>query len=227
MKNTIIISLGGSLIVPNKIDVDFLKKFRQLILDFVKKGNRVVIVTGGGKICRKYDAAVKNIFPRVNKVNLDWLGIAVTKLNAEFLRVLFSKLAYERVIGNPTQKVITNKKILFGSGWLPGSSSDKDAVLLAKTFGAKTIVNLTNVDYVYDKNPKKFKDTKPLKNITWSDFKKIVGVKWDPGANWPFDPVAAKLAQNYKLRVIVCNGRKLENFKNILLGKKFVGTMIC
>lgn len=226
MKKTIIVSLGGSLIVPEEIDVNFLKKFRQLILDFTKKGNRVVIVTGGGKICRKYNTAVENIFPKVNKVDLDWLGIAVTKLNAEFLRALFGKLAFEKVIYNPTQKVKTNKKILFGSGWLPGSSSDKDAVLLAKTFGAKTIVNLTNVDYVYNKNPKKFKDAKPLKNISWSDFKKIVGVEWDPGANWPFDPVAARLAQKYKLRVIVCNGRKLGNFKNILAEKKFVGTVI-
>ena len=226
MKKTLIISIGGSIIVPDEIDARFLKKFRQLILSFVKKGNRVVIVTGGGKICRRYNEAAKKIFSNVDKTDLDWLGIAVTKLNAEFLRSLFGTWAYHKIINNPTRKVKTNKKILVGSGYLPGSSSDKDAVLLAKTFGAKTIVNLTNVDYVYDKNPKKFKSAKPLKNITWSEFRKIVGVKWDPGANWPFDPVAAKLAQKYKIKVIVCNGRKLGNFRKVLFGKKFVGTVV-
>ena len=226
MKKPIIISLGGSIIVPDEINVNFLKKFRKIILDYIEKGNRVIIVAGGGKICRRYDAAALKIFTKVSDTDLDWLGIAVTKLNAEFLRALFGRHAYEKVVDNPTKKVKTNKKILFGSGYLPGSSSDKDAVLLAKTFGAKTVINLTNVNYVYDKNPKKFKDAKPFKNLTWSEFRKIVGSKWDPGANWPFDPVAAKLAQKLKIKLIVCKGVNLLNFKKVLVGKKFVGTVI-
>lgn len=226
MKKPIIISLGGSIMVPDEIDVNFLKKFRKIILNFVKKGSRVVIVAGGGKICRRYDAATKAIFPKVSNIDLDWIGIAFTKLNAELLKAVFSQQAYEKVIGNPTKKVETNKRILIGCGWLPGCSSDKDAVLLAKTFGAETVINLTNVDYVYDKNPKKFKNAKPLKNITWQAFRKIVGSKWDPGANWPFDPIAAKLAQRYNIKVTICNGRNLDNFQKVLAGRKFVGTVV-
>lgn len=212
--------------MPEEINVNFLKKFRKIILDYVKKSNRIIIVTGGGKICRKYDAAALAIFPKVADIDLDWLGIAATKLNAEFLRAIFGEVAYERILYNPTQKVKTKKKILIGAGWLPGSSSDKDAVLLAKTFGAKTVINLTNIDYVYDKNPKKYKSAKPLKNITWTDFRKIVGAKWDPGANWPFDPIAAKLAQKLMIKLIVCKGVNLNNFKKVLAGKKFMGTII-
>lgn len=222
----IIISLGGSIMVPDEIDINFLKKFRRIILDFVKNDHRVIIVAGGGKICRRYDAATKAIFPKVSNIDLDWIGIAFTKLNAELLKAVFSRQAYEKLIGNPTKKVETNKRILIGCGWLPGCSSDKDAVLLAKTYGAETVINLTNVNYVYDKNPKKFKSAKPLKNITWQVFRKIVGSKWDPGANWPFDPIAAKLAQRHDIKVTICNGRNLDNFRKVLAGQKFVGTVV-
>lgn len=212
--------------VPDEIDVNFLKKFRKIILDFVKKGHRFIIVTGGGKICRRYDAATKTIFPKVSNIDLDWIGIAFTKLNAELLRALFGKLAYEKVIDNPNNKVKTKKKLIMGCGWRPGSSSDKVAVLLAKTYQAQTVINLTNVDYVYDKNPKQFKNAKPFKNITWHSFRKIVGSKWNPGANWPFDPIAAKLAQKFGIKLIVCQGVNLPNFKKVLAGQKFVGTVV-
>jgi uridylate kinase len=225
-KETVVISLGGSLIVPQEINVAFLKKFRQLILNFIKKGNKVIIVCGGGKICRKYNSAAEKVFKGVLDVDLDWLGIAATKLNAELLRVIFSKMAYEKVLVNPSKKVKTNKKILIGSGYRPGSSSDKDAVLLAKAYGASVVINLTNVDYVYDKNPKKFKNAKPLKKITWPEFRKIVGTKWDPGSNVPFGPPAARLAQKIGLKVVIINGVKLKNLSSMLSGKKYIGSII-
>ena len=66
---------------------------------------------------------------------------------------------------------------------------------LARLLKSKRVINLTNVDYVYNKNPKKFKDAKPIKDLTWKQFKKIIGGKWSPGANVPFDPIASKLAE--------------------------------
>lgn len=225
-KKTIVISLGGSLIVPKEINVSFLRKFRKLILNFIKNGNRVILVCGGGKICRKYNTAAEKIFNQVTDVDLDWLGISVTKLNAELLRVIFGNKAYEKVLSNPTKKVKTNKCILIGSGFVPGSSSDKDAVLLARTYKASTVINLTNVDYVYDKNPKKFRNAKPQKQLTWPQFLKIVGNKWDPGDNAPFGPPAAKLAQKLRIKVVVIKGSNLANLTKVLQNKSFVGTVI-
>ena len=56
-----VISLGGSLIVPDQIDVQFLKGFRNLILSQVKKGNRFIIICGGGRIARNYFTALQKI----------------------------------------------------------------------------------------------------------------------------------------------------------------------
>ena len=59
MEETIIISLGGSLIVPEEIDVSFIKDFKELILSQVALGKKFIITIGGGKTCRKYQNSGK------------------------------------------------------------------------------------------------------------------------------------------------------------------------
>lgn len=223
---TIVMSLGGSLIAPNKIDVNFLKKFKKLILDYTKKGNRVILITGGGSTARDYQAAAKKINPKVSADDLDWVGIAATKLNAELVSAIFGKAAYENILIHPNDRVATSRKIIVGGGEKPGASSDLDAVIAAKTFGAKAVINLSNITYVYDKDPSKFKDAKPQKEMTWKAFQKLVGTKWIPGAHVPFDPEATKLAAKSKMKLIVMKGSNLPNLQKFLAGKKFQGTIV-
>lgn len=224
-KETIVISLGGSIIIPAKIDINFLKKFRKLILGILKKYKKIIIVTGGGMIAREYQRAARQI-TKVSPTDLDWIGIEATRYNAGLVRTIFSKEAYSQVVEDPTKKIETNKKILIGCGWKPGCSSDKDAVLLAQNFNIKTVVNLSNIDFIYDKDPKKFKDAKPVETMTWKKFFEIIGKKWQPGMNAPFDPVAGKLAGKLGIKVVVMKGTNLANFTNFLKGKKFRGTVI-
>ena len=218
----IIISLGGSLIVPEKVDIEFLKQFRKVIL---KRPEKFMVICGGGKICREYQAASQKI-TETKKVDLDWIGIKSTRLNAELVRAIFANEAYQEVITNPTKKFATKKKIIVGAGYMPGCSTDTDAVLLAKNVGADTIINLSNVEYVYDKDPKKFADAKPLSRMTWKQFTKIFGRKWVPGLNAPFDPIAATEASRLKLKVVIMKGSELKNLENYLEGKGCKGTVI-
>jgi len=113
-----------------------------------------------------------------------------------------------------------------GAGYKPGWSTDYVSVLAAKTYGVKNIINLTNIDYVYDKNPNQFPDAKPLKEVDWKGFSRIVGSKWTPGLSMPFDPRASKLAARLKLKVIMINGRSLERLEDFLNNKPFIGTTI-
>ena len=222
---TLVISLGGSINVPDKIDVDFLKKFRKLILDYVKEGNKVVIITGGGKVCRRYIESAGKIAD-VKAIDNDWVGIMATRLNAELVRAIFSENAYEKVAVNPTKKVDSDKRIIIGCGWQPGCSSDMDAVLFAKNVKADTLVNLSNIEFVYDKDPNKFKNAKKLEKVSWKEFRKIVGDEWKAGMNLPFDPVASKEAEKIGLKVVIMKGTDLENFKSFLENKVFKGTVI-
>lgn len=213
------------MIIPEEINIDFLKELKQITLNHIKNNNRVILVCGGGKIARDYIEASRKI-ANITDINADLVGIAATKLNAELVRVIFEDLAYEKVVYNPTKKIETNKKVIIASGWEPGCSTDTDAVLLAKNFNADTIINMTNIDYVYNKDPKKHKDATPLKDISWEDFQKIVGEEWSPGLNMPFDPIATKHAKELNLKVIIINGNNLENLSNYLEQKEFKGTTI-
>jgi uridylate kinase len=221
MKKTIIISLGGSVIVPDKVDTKFLKSFKKVIDKYKYK---FVIICGGGKTARYYQKAASAITKQSNEY-LDWLGIHATKINAWFLKAIFGKDAEKLIVENPTKKVKFTRKILIAGGWKPGWSTDYDAVLLAKNLKIGTIINMSNIDYVYDRDPKKNKNAKKIKSICWKHFRKIVGSKWKAGLNKPFDPVAAKEAEKSKLKVIII-GKNLKNFENLLNDKKFEGTVV-
>lgn len=225
-KKTFIISLGGSLIVPS-VDIDwkFLKKFRKLILEQVKKNKKFFIITGGGATCRKYNAAAQKIIT-VTSDDLDWLGIYSSHLNARLLKSIFRQAAYPKIIKNPTVRFRTKKKIVIGGGWRPGWSTDFVAAMIAGEYKVKTIINLSNIDYVYNKDPAKYRDAQKIKQISWKNFRQIVGYKWSPGLSFPFDPIASRKAEQLGLKVIIANGKKIKNLKNYLDGKKFKGTVI-
>lgn len=225
----VVISLGGSVIVPasqkgkSSIQIKFLKKFRRLILKFLKKKCRFIIITGGGNICREYQNAASQIIP-VSDEDKDWLGIHATRLNAHLLRTIFKKVAYPVVLDNP-QKPIQNEKnyqVFIASGWRPGWSTDYIAVLLAQRFKVDKIINASNISYVHEKD----NSSKPIKEISWKNYRKLISSKWKPGLRVPFDPIATRLASKLKLKVIVTKGTDLKNLENILEDKKFKGTLI-
>src|SRR3989338_3293738 len=193
----IIISLGGSLVVPNGgIDINFLTNFTKFIREKIAEKWRFFIVVGGGATARHYIDSAKNVVGEISDWDLDWLGIHSTHLNAHLIRTLFRDIAHPRVILN-YEKKITNLKepLVVAAGWKPGCSTDYDSVYLAQDYGAKVLINMSNITSVHDKDPNKFSDAKPISRIAWSDFEKIVGTKWSPGSNTPFDPIATKLAK--------------------------------
>jgi uridylate kinase len=224
--STIVLSLGGSLIAPaSGIDTDFLKRFRKLILKHAERGKRFVIICGGGTTARAYQKAAAQVV-KLTRDDLDWIGIHTTRLNAHLLRTIFRTAAHPRIITDPREDMPTKRPIIIGAGWRPGCSTDYDAALLARKYGAATLVNLSNITYVYDKDPRKFPDAKAFESLGWKEFRRMFGSKWHPGLNSPFDPVAAKEAERRGLRVIIADGSDLKNLERIVSGKTFKGTTI-
>ncbi|MEK7562728.1 MAG: UMP kinase [Patescibacteria group bacterium] len=222
-KETIIISLGGSLVAPGEIDFGFLKNFKHCLEKYINK-TRFFIIVGGGKICRIYQKALAEF--GANNTNRDWMGIKISRLNAEVIKHLFGNLADSKIIEDPTKKITNKKNIVVAGGWKPGWSTDYVSVQIAKTYNIKTIINLTNIDYVCNKDPKQFPDAKAIKEISWKDFQKIVGNKWTPGLSMPFDPRASKMAEKLKLKVVMINGKNLDRLEDFLNNKPFIGTII-
>ncbi len=222
-----ILSVGGSIIIPKTgFDIQFLRRFRRMILNRVKKGEQFILVIGGGATCRVYQDAAKKV-RKLSNEDLDWIGIHTTIYNAQFVRYMFKDIAYEGIVTNPKKKVKTNKPVIIGAGYEPGHSTDMDAVLLAKTYGADEILNLSNIEYVFDKDPNKYKSAKRIEEIDWESLRRdVVGYKWTPGFNAPFDPIASELAQKMNLTVKILQGTNLKEVGKALDGKKFKGTLV-
>jgi uridylate kinase len=222
----VVVSVGGSLIIPNELDTTFLSNFRELVLRKIGDGLSFFIITGGGKTARRYQDAALETRGDLPREDLDWLGIHSTRLNAHLLRTLFKEESQACIVKNFSRKVSARADVVIGAGWKPGWSTDYCAVLAAKHLGAKKLVNLSNIDYVYTKDPRKFPDAQRIEKIEWPNFRKLIPDHWDPGLSSPFDPVAAKEAEAMKLEVAIINGKKLSEFEKYLNGDSFTGTII-
>ncbi|MBI3984944.1 MAG: UMP kinase [Candidatus Levybacteria bacterium] len=226
----IVMSIGGSLIVPEGgIDTKFLSELNLFIRDNLSKNKKrqFFLVAGGGKLARDYrDAGAKVIKHELTIDDLDWLGIHSTRLNAHLLRTIFRDIAHPVILENFETIRKPTEPVVVAAGWKPGHSTDFDAVLVCEDYGVRSIINLSNVETVFDKDPNKFKEAKPIHKISWTDFRKIVGDKWTPGLNAPFDPIAAKKAHKLGVKVAVLLGHNLKNVENYILGKDFIGTVI-
>lgn len=230
---TKVLSVGGSIVVPEKPDTDFLCKFIAMIRNWLNEDSqrRLILVVGGGGPARIYQNAYREIVSASDGASsdsseADWIGIMATRLNAQLLKAALGDLCPHEVVYNPTTVDEFNGRILVAAGWKPGFSTDNDAVLLAERFNADTVVNLSNIEKVYTDDPRKNPDAKPIDSISWAEFRKMVGDDWTPGKNTPFDPVASKKAQDLNLTVICAAGKNIENIRSILDGKQFEGTEI-
>ncbi len=219
-------SLGGSLVVPGEVDHDFLIRLKELLSLEVKNGKCFYIIVGGGKTCRKYQQVGESFF-NIPSVDSDKIGIYACLLNATLVRAILGDLAHEDIITdiNNLNENISEPVVILGPN-KPGSSSDLGAVQIAKKVGAKRIINLSNIDYAYDKDPNKYPDAKKLEKISWKDYRNLIPTEWNPGLSSPFDPVASKLAEDERFEVIVMNGNNLPNLQKCIEGQDFIGTHI-
>ena len=225
-----VISVGGSLIYPEGgIDIEFLKNLNKFIRDQLAQDSerQFFLIVGGGTIARDYrDAGEAVIGHELTRDDLDWLGIHATKLNAHLVRTIFRDIAHPFVLKHYEIIRKAEERVVVAAGWKPGWSTDYCAVMVCEDYGIKEMLNLSNVEQVYDKDPREFPDAKPLKKIDWPEFRKMVGDEWIPGMNSPFDPIAAKLANESGIKVVVMNGKDFDNVGKYFKGEEFTGTVI-
>src|SRR5215510_2259962 len=198
-----VISLGGSIIAPDGVDVDFLKKFTGLIGELLSNNEKrgFIFVAGGGAPARSWQNAYRDVCPSSTDEQADWIGIMATRLNAQLIKAIMGDWCTQDVVTNPTQVEPLMGRVLVASGWKPGFSTDYISVLLVERFHADAVINLSNIEKIYTEDPKKNPDAKPLDSISWADFLSITGDEWVPGKNIPFDPVASKHAAKMGLKV--------------------------
>jgi uridylate kinase len=222
---TVVVALGGSIIYPDDIDSGFIRELKKFIERHTKQGHRFVLVMGGGRVARTYQIAAANVAPLANE-DKDWLGIHATRLNAHLIRTVFRKVAHPVVIDTRHKIKKLSYPVTVAAGWHPGWSTDYVATALAFDFGAGEVIIAGKPDYVYDKDPHAHDDAKPLPELSWKDYRKLIPSKWVPGSHAPVDPVASRFGSEKKMKAIIINGKDLKNFDAMLKGREFKGTII-
>jgi len=223
-KRIIVLSLGGSLIIPDSVNLKYLKEFKKVILKNSKK-YKFVVVCGGGSLARKYISALENKSFKFKSL----AGIAATRINARFMNYFFD---IEPVYGIPhtfrTLKKYLRKKGIVFCGALEYKSeqtSDSTSAEIARKFKCD-FINLTDVSGLYDKNPKKFKNAKFISSISWKEFYKMANaIKFKPGQHFVLDQTASKIIMEGKVRTYIV-GKNVVQLDNLLNGKKFKGTSV-
>lgn len=229
-----IIKLGGSIIcddVDKLVNISNVSSFISKLKEVnVLNGDKFIVATGGGSLMRKYRDILKP--EGVEDKNIHWIGTTVCVLNAMIVKSMAGEIADEEVIKfedfyNDSRIEVEKVMKLAGAG-RPGHSSDVDAVIVAQKSNSKVIYSLKNIDGVYSADPKKDPNAIRKDKITWMEYFDIIGwdTKFTPGANFPIDPVASRMAMENGLKFVVVLGSDMENFSKALKGENFIGTIV-
>ena len=227
MKKIIVMSLGGSLIIPEKSNFKFLDKFIKTLRQNYKT-HKFVIVCGGGSIARKYIETLKK--EGKSKKELSMAGIRATRTNAQFMMQLFGDSEANNTLPKNMQEIKSNlaknNVVICGAlRYTKDSTSDSTAASLAKYLNSD-FINLTNVKGLYDKNPSVDPKAKFIPKESWKDFQKRINkLKFKAGQHFVLDQKAAQIISKYKITTYII-GPELKNLNKILKGKKFTGTVI-
>ena len=225
-KEVKVLSLGGSLIVPEEIDLKFLKSF----CDTLKKNTRkykFVVVCGGGTVARKYISALREA--GANNRAQGFVGISATRMNARFMSYLFG-MDPERGIPHTMKEVkkyLKRQDVVFCGALQYGEheTSDTVAVEIAERYKAE-FINLTDVPGLYDKNPKKYRNAKRIDIVSWKKLYDMANkLEFKPGQHFVIDQTASKMILDKKITSYII-GKDMKQLNNLLKGKKFIGTTI-
>lgn len=222
-KPVITLSLGGSIINPGEIDKQFLSEFSSVLKELVSE-YKFVIVCGGGKVARQYIAGLPDGLTEGEKDNM---GIAATWLNAELLSYYFKDFCspvLPKTVEDLT-KQLQQYDIGISGGFLPAVKTDEDAAIVADLYGSHLLINVTNVDGIYDKDPRQYSDAKKYVDLTYHQFYEIVSpLSSGAGSNAPFTLIAARICERSNIRIIITDA-KIDKIKKAIQGKN-VGTVI-
>lgn len=222
----IVVSIGGSVLVPNENDTDYIIKLASLLKELSNE-RKLFIVTGGGRIARYYIRSGRALGG--SERYLDELGIEVTRLNARLLITALGDYAYPKPALDLEEATEAGKKhkIVVMGGTVPGHTTDAVSAMLAIKVGAQRLVNATNVDGVYDSDPKKNPAAKKFTRMSHEQLMALTSESEGmAGPHVIFDPKGADIISKAIIPLFVCNGRDLNALKSAILGDEFDGTIV-
>jgi uridylate kinase len=222
----VVLSLGGGTINPEGTpDTETIKRIAKLVL---QSPHQFGIVTGGGRVARVYAQAAREL--GANEYEADETAVITTRQNAKLFLSALGSEAHQKVLVDFDDAgcAIESKKIVVMGGTIPGITTDTDSVLLAEKIHATRLVNISNVEAIYDSNPKTNPNAKRFEKLSYSELIKLANEADTraAGTNFVFDILACKLAARSKLELHFISAKKIDDLKNAIDGKKHSGTVV-
>jgi uridylate kinase len=220
---TLVVSIGGSVVLSDEADTTFLKKLTTLFKKMSKE-YKLFVVVGGGKISRQYIQLGRAL--GFDEDTLDVIGVDITRVNARIMTTLLGN-SNKEIPHTVEEALKLDTPIVVMGGTGPRHSTDTVGAELAEKTHAIRFVNATNVDGIYDKDPNKYKDAKQLKEVHIDELIKNYGTKWKAaGSNIVMDEPALAIIKRARIPTYVVNGKRLDELENVCNGQPFLGTKI-
>jgi uridylate kinase len=223
----VVLSIGGSSIIPDgKPDLQFLKSIAQIIK---KSRNSFGILCGGGTIARTYATAAREL--GASEYEADSIAIRSTKQNAHLLLLALQSAGIDAYLARDFEHAkgpAKESKAVVMGGTIPGITTDTDSVLLAEAIGAERLVNISNVDAIYDSDPKKNPNAKKFQRMGYDELISLASAsdKRVAGTNFVFDMLACKLIARSEIETHFVSFKKMDDVENAIEGKKHSGTLV-
>ena len=231
--DALVISLGGSMLFrqgTTKVDEEYAGKFASLVQGFASKGKKLIVIIGGGMRAKKAAGKARSLTR--SEFFADREAIKATRKNAKVLQKLLGEQAFKKLIKSPDDAALAleSGKIGVGGGFLEGLTTDACSVLCAERVGASTVFNVSNVQGVYDSDPKTNPAAKKFSEMTHSQLVELAAVSDSRAAKgggaFVFDLIACKLSARSNITVHFVNGKDLQQVERALSGQSHQGTVV-
>jgi len=222
----VVVSIGGSVLAPD-LDARRVEGHAAVVETLAEEGCEIGAVVGGGGVARDYIGAAREL--GANEVQLDQIGIDVTRINARLLIAALGPSVDPKVAHDyeDAGDAIRRGDVSVMGGVMPGQTTDAVAAALAEYVGADLLVYATSVDGVYSADPSAAADAEKYERLTGGELVDVIApMSRDAGASAPVDLLAAKLIERAEMRTIVLDGTDPSRIEDAVLRGEHTGTDI-
>jgi len=220
---SIVISIGGSVVLSEDVDISYFKNLADLLKKLCKKF-KIYIIVGGGKTARTYINLGRKL--GFDEKVLDEIGISITRVNAKILATVLG-VSTDDIPVSTDEAVDIAEPIVVMGGTTSGHSTDMVGAELSEKINACKFIIATNVDGVFDKDPNKYSDAKQLKEVSIEQLISEHGTDWgSAGKNVVIDGPALTIIDGAKVPTFVLNGKRLNQLEKAITDQNFDGTVI-
>ncbi|MEM4679534.1 MAG: UMP kinase [Thermofilaceae archaeon] len=226
MFRSTVVKLGGHVLFDGmELNLDYLRGLKEVLNEALQLYDCIAVTVGGGEIARKYIGWGRSL--GLNESTLDVIGLRLAAVNAALLWAYFHNVAPPQIPSSLHEAVAALPvwKVIFIGGLQPAQSTTTVAALLAEALNAEKLVIATDVDGVYDDDPKRNPHARKFDEVTVSDIEGIFAGNLVAGGYRLLDPMTLSIIRRSRVTTFVISGKPPINILRALKGER-IGTRI-